>query len=197
MIKTTLITLCALLFSNVSSACIEEGVSNKKNFKNCIQAAENNEAEDQYNLATLYYKGLGTKQNYQLASEWCIKAVEQNHAQAQYLLAKMYQNGTIVIQDSETSLQLYLDAANNNLTAAQLYLARIYFQGDGVEQSNTKAHMWSNIAAISGNQNAINMRNDLIKILKLEEIKEAQAMARKWTKRNKEVKEEEVKEDIN
>jgi len=50
------------------------------------QSADQGDANAQYRLAIMYYKGLGVEQDFGLARVWCSKAVGQGHAEAKLLL---------------------------------------------------------------------------------------------------------------
>ena len=60
------------------------------NYKKAIEwfekAAEQGDADAQYNLGVMYYDGQGVDVNYKKAFECYEKAAEQGHAQAQHNL---------------------------------------------------------------------------------------------------------------
>ncbi|MEJ2270163.1 MAG: tetratricopeptide repeat protein [Desulfobulbaceae bacterium] len=55
--------------------------------------ANQGDADAQFNLALLYYTGLGIPQDRRYAIYWYTKAAEQGHIQAQYFLGKLYNFG--------------------------------------------------------------------------------------------------------
>lgn len=61
--------------------------------------AEQGNAASQYNLAVMYYQGLGVPQDFSEAINWFNKAADQNIGDAQYYLGKFYYNGQGVPQD--------------------------------------------------------------------------------------------------
>jgi len=71
-------------------------------FSSCThvqKAAEQGDADAQYDLATMYHNGEGVPQNYTEAMKWYKKAAEQGYVDAQYDLALMYLKGEGVSQD--------------------------------------------------------------------------------------------------
>ena len=54
-----------------------------------LKAAEQGNAEAQYELGVMYYNGRGAEQDYEEAFKWYLKAAEQGHARAQLNLALM------------------------------------------------------------------------------------------------------------
>ena len=63
-------------------------------------------AEAQFYLGVMYFKGFDTKDNNK-SFEWIKKSAEQGHADAQYQLGYMYQKGFGVNQDVDEALRWY------------------------------------------------------------------------------------------
>jgi len=63
------------------------------------KAAEQGDADAQYDLATMYHNGEGVPQNYAEAAKWYKKAAEQGDEISQHNLARMYLRGEGVPQD--------------------------------------------------------------------------------------------------
>ena len=57
------------------------------------QAAEQGNADAQYNLGVCYDEGLGVPQIHREAAEWYRKAAEQGHAAAQHNLGVCHSSG--------------------------------------------------------------------------------------------------------
>ena len=60
---------------------------------------------------------------------------------------------------------------------AQLYLGKMYADGRGTIQVSTAAHMWFNIASMSGNDEAYEQRKALTALMTPSAVEKAQAMA--------------------
>ena len=60
----------------------------------------------------------------------------------------------------------------------------MYALGDGVIQDNVYAHMWLNVAASSGNENAKKGREIASGIMTKEQIAKAQELARECVKKD-------------
>ncbi len=56
----------------------------------------------------------------------------------------------------------------------------MYSAGDGVPQDYVKAHLWFNLAAAQGNEDARELRDLWAKKMTPEQIAEAQRLAREW-----------------
>ena len=70
-----------------------------KALRTAIRAAEQGDADAQYNLGVMYYDGRGVTQDYAEAVKWYRLAAEQDIAKAQSQLGYMYANGQGVPQD--------------------------------------------------------------------------------------------------
>jgi uncharacterized protein len=67
---------------------------------------------------------------------------------------------------------------------AQYNLSVIYYRGERIIQDNVYAHMWRNIAASSGNKNAVKYRNIVAKQMTPAQITEAQKLPKNVSVRN-------------
>ena len=54
------------------------------------RAAEQGNAEAQFNLGLMYFNGRGVAQDYKVAAQWYRRAAEQGHAEGQTALGAMY-----------------------------------------------------------------------------------------------------------
>ena len=77
------------------------------------KAADQGNADTQYNLGLMYNNGIGVTQDYAEAMKWYRKAADQGNAKAQSNLGLMYDNGQGVTQDYVQAHMWY------NLSAAK------------------------------------------------------------------------------
>ena len=71
--------------------------------------------------------------------------------------------------------------APDTVTADALYsLGLMYCNGRDIEIDLVTAHKWLNLSAMRGNQQARQLRVELSQEMSVEEIYEAQRMARNW-----------------
>jgi TPR repeat protein len=120
----------------------------------CIQkAAEQGDAEAQYNLGVCYANGQGVAKDEAEAVKWYRKAAEQNLALAQLGLAVCYGSGKGVAKDEGEAVKWYRKAAEQNglaAVAAQIELFSMYDTGRGVPQDDVAAVEWIRKAAEQG-----------------------------------------------
>ena len=69
-------------------------------------------------------------------------------------------------------------AAEQRFANAQYNLALMYAFGRGVPQDNVYAHMWFNLAAVDGDEDASRNRDNIAKRMTTAEISKAQSLAR-------------------
>ena len=84
------------------------------------KAAEQGDADAQFNLGVMYRKGKGVTQDDAEAVKWYRKSAEQGDASAQYNLGLMYAEGTGVTQDTIAAHMWFnIAAANGDGDAAK------------------------------------------------------------------------------
>ena len=118
------------------------------------QAAQQGNAEAQYNLGYIYYNGLGVAQNYQKAIYYTEQAAQQGHSGAQYNLGYIYYKGLGVEQNYQKAKEYYEQAAQQGHPEAQYNLGYIYYNGLGVAQNYQKAIYYTEQAAQQGHSGA-------------------------------------------
>jgi hypothetical protein len=118
------------------------------------KAAEQGDAEAQYNLGEAYYEGDGGSQDYAQAVMWWLKAAEQGWAAAQYQLGCAYSAGEGVPKDY-VKAHMWFSLESECAYAGG---SRTFFSPSSYEQSK-----------------------DIEKYMTLAQIAEAQRLAREWT----------------
>jgi uncharacterized protein len=159
--------------------------------------AEQGDARAQTMLGDMYDNGQGIPQDmkpdvqYTAAVGWYSKAAEQGDADAQRSLARtqnmlgsLYNLGVPgVRQDYAAAASWYRKAAEQGYAEAQASLGVLYLYGRGVPQDNVLAHMWFNVAAVSGNKDVkdvMEFRDIVAAKMTPVQIAEAQKLAREW-----------------
>jgi hypothetical protein len=75
-------------------------------------------------------------------------------------------------------------AAAQGRASAQFNLGLMFSNGQGVAQDFTRAHMWYNLAAVSGDKDAVKNRDLTAARMTPKQIAQAQQLARECTARN-------------
>ncbi|MBQ0062898.1 MAG: sel1 repeat family protein [Prevotella sp.] len=127
---------------------------NAKNYTEAAKwfrkAAEQGDADAQYNLGACYYNGYGVTKSYAEAAKWYRKAAEQGDADAQCMLGICYYGGDGVAKNYTEAVKWYRKAAEQGLAQAQYNLGNSYNNGKGVTKSDTEAVKWYRKAAEQG-----------------------------------------------
>lgn len=89
------------------------------------KAANQGNADAQYNLGVMYYNSYGVAQDKTKAVQWYTKAAEQGHAKAQYDLGLMYYIGDGVAQDEKKAIEWLTKVAEQGNKDAQKALREI------------------------------------------------------------------------
>ena len=81
-------------------------------------------------------------------------------------------------------MKWYTLAAEQGNASAQTYLGLMYATGQGVPQDYVRAHMWFNLSASTGDEDAIKGRDIFAKRMTPADISAAQKLARECVAKN-------------
>ena len=142
--------------------------------------ANQGDADAQFNLALLYYHGLGTPQDTRYAIYWYTKAAQQGHVNAQYKLGILYHTGygEEVPQDSKQAVYWLTKAAEQGLVNAQYSLGHMYEYGDEGPQDYKQAFFWYTKAAEQGHVFAEDDRDKMLEKMSQSQIEEVQKLSK-------------------
>ncbi|MDH3743106.1 MAG: sel1 repeat family protein, partial [Hyphomicrobiales bacterium] len=88
----------------------------RKDYKKALKIwwalADKGDRRAQSNVAWLYDKGLGVRENNDLALMWYIRSADQGYSAAQVNIGVMYEDGDGVAQSYEKALEWYRKAAD-------------------------------------------------------------------------------------
>lgn len=143
-------------------------------------SAEQGLAEAQYNLGLMYDMGQGVKQDYAEAVKWYRLSAEQGSVIAQFSLGAMYLEGQGITQDYKEAIKWLRLSAEQGHAIAQFNIGSMYAKGVGVIQDFVQAHKWFNIAAANGIERGRKTRDVIQNLMTLDQIAEAQKLAREW-----------------
>jgi TPR repeat protein len=111
------------------------------------KAANQGDADAQFNLGESYRNGQGVSQDYAQAAAWYRKAAEQGDSLAQVNLGVLYDHGQGVRKDYKQAAAWYRKAAEQGNPRAQSNLSESYIKGQGVRKSYGDAYFWLSLAA--------------------------------------------------
>ena len=113
-------------------------------------AAEQGDAEAQFNLGVMYRDGEGVPQDEAEAVRWFRLAAEQGLAVGQSNLGLMYATGRGVPQDEAEAVRWSRLAAEQGNALGQFNLGLMYATGRGVPQDEAEAVRWYRLVAEQG-----------------------------------------------
>jgi S1-C subfamily serine protease len=121
------------------------------------KAAVQGNAQAQYELGWAYFNGNQVSKNPAEAGKWWRKAADQGHVDAQFWTATSYKYANNFAE----AIKWYLKAAKQGHVDSQNNLALCYVLGEGVPKNEIEALAWFNIAAASGDKDAVKSREML------------------------------------
>ncbi|MEL6818607.1 MAG: tetratricopeptide repeat protein [Pseudomonadota bacterium] len=129
--------------------------------------------------AAIYVRGL-FDQGVSDALSWLEVNAEAGDHEALLQLADIKLNSDQHETEFATGITMLQQAAEAGSTLAQSRLAARLSSGDGVEQSYVEAYRWANIAGASGNADAVQLRDTIIKLMTPVQIAKAQRLSRDY-----------------
>lgn len=120
------------------------------------KAAILGDAEAQFILGGMLFRGLGTDSNEKEAFKWFLKAAEQGKStpRSQAILGAMYLRGVGVPQNYKEALHWHTMGAEGGDSQSLNELAYMYYNGLGTKQDFEKAAQWYHDAALEGDAQA-------------------------------------------
>jgi len=142
-------------------------------------AARKGEPGANYWLGHLYDRGIGVGYDAVKAFKLIRKAALNDVILAERRLGELYRDGRGVIQSRARARQWFDIAATDGDVAAQREMGLIYADGIGVLPDKIRAYAWFDIAARQGDVDSTRRRNKLAKTLSSDDIRIANALARR------------------
>jgi TPR repeat protein len=148
------------------------------------KAAEQGDGTGEAWLGFSYFVGFGgVPEDLAEAMRWYRKAAKQGNATGEEGLGTMFAGGMIVQHDDEQAAMWFRKAAQQGDAAAQHDLGAAYEYGHGVPRDYVLAYMWQSLASapkVNVGLVAKSALDGLAKQMTLDQIAEAQKMAREW-----------------
>ena len=126
--------------------------NNEKAMEWYEKSANQGYKEAQYTLGSMYFKGIGTKQDYEKALYWFKNSKTEF---ACFYVGYLYEKGLGVNQDYKKALKWYEKSANLGNSNAAYNLGVMYKMGQGSEIDYNKSIKWYEKAAQKNNENAL------------------------------------------
>lgn len=125
-----------------------------KYFNDKMASAKAGDTMAMYNVAQLYERGRGTKQDVKQAISWYERATAEGNDFARARLGVMHYEGIGVAKDINKALELIQPAARANVPNAEYYLGIMYENGEGLPADRNKAKHWYQLAIKHGSYRA-------------------------------------------
>ena len=114
------------------------------------EAAQQGNAESQYQLGMRYQYGDGVKMNINKANQWLAKAAASGNARSQHALSMFYQQYATNTEGAKKALLWEKKAADHGSADAQYALGVMFKNGRLVRKNEAEARRWLMMAAQQG-----------------------------------------------
>ena len=152
--------------------------------------AEQGNVAAEYNLATMYYNGEGTRRDYAQAMMWFRRAADRGDVDSERYLGFMNAEGQGVGKNDAEAFRWYGLAAEQGDADAANNLGVMYSEGRGTQKNLVEAQKWFSIAATRYPANQQKNRDTaqknvdkLTKQMTPAQVAEAQRLAKEWRPR--------------
>ncbi len=135
-------------------------------------------------LGCMFEKGLGIPQNYVQALKLYSIASKQSDAWAEFKVGEFYHKGWGCEKDHVLAKPFFIKAAEKGIAGAQYHLGVLYEYGQKVDKDLDEAHMWYNLSASNGYEDAIESRDRIAEGMNSIQIAKAQHAALDWFYQN-------------
>jgi TPR repeat protein len=106
----------------------------KKSFELMKASADQGHIWASYNLALMYFDGIGTSKDYQKSFRYMQAPVLFGYKKAQYAMAKMYYYGYGIEQDTDMAIELLKMAIEQKESKSMMMLAKIYQKDNKIKK---------------------------------------------------------------
>lgn len=148
-------------------------------------AADQKNAEGQFQLGMMYMDGRGMAKSEEEGIKLLQSAAAQDLVDAQAALGNIYLKGLGAKKNPEEAFKWFHKGALLENQFCMRMLGHMYLNGQGVKKDHVQAYMWAILALDYKDASAGDLKFLLKKVMKPEEISEAEKLAEKWKKERK------------
>ena len=150
----------------------------KKNIVKGLEYLETSLVSDtpaaKYMMGYAYYKGIHRGIDYSKAAKLLKEAADEGFDEAQLVVASLYVNGLGFPQNYNNAVKYLKQAIAQGNSSAMVLLADILVEGKKYNRDIESAYVYYNLASVRGATYAAAKRNELEKVMKIDEILSAQ-----------------------
>lgn len=141
----------------------------------------------------LYLKGMGClygrdnfQQSVEMGVEFITEAADKQFVPAQRELGRIYEEGLFGLNDNAKAYHWYLKASQNGDGYSQYRLATMFYVGSGgIQRDYVQSYAWAHLAAISGKDDAVALRDEVSNLLDARQLATAQKLSAEYFEAHK------------
>jgi TPR repeat protein len=132
--------------------------------------AANGHAQAQYDLAQIYFQGIGVPRDGRKGWYWLLSAAGTGNVAAMVQLGALFESGVGADRDYATAAQWYLRAARKGDAVGRFNLASMYLKGLGVPKDEIAALAWFRLSFKAGGAAARDHADAVERLLTKDEL---------------------------
>ena len=150
--------------------------------------AQAGDGRAQYDLAQMYFQGIGTAKEPDRGWFWLLKAAGGTNVAAMIQLGALFESGVGAPRDYAMAAQWYLRAAQHGDPVGRYNLAAMYVKGIGVPRDEVAALAWFQLSLDAGTAAAREQIETLEGRLTPDQVRRARELATRLSESAKNVK---------
>lgn len=144
---------------------------------NLLKQAKDTNIYAKYLLGYAHYVGFLVNKDYKKAFSYIKEVADKQYDEAQFVLSSLYIEGKGTTRNYNNAVKYLKQASNQGNKEAIITLADIYAEGNIFKQDIKQAHILYNIATVFGSEYAEKKRDELERVLKIDDLLNIQASA--------------------
>ncbi len=154
-----------------------KSADNWQSVYNLLKQAKDTNIYAKYLLGYSYYVGFLVKKDYKKAFQYIKEVADKQYDEAQFVLSSLYIEGKGTTRNYSNAVKYLKQATSQGNKDAIITLADIYAEGSIFKQDIKQAHILYNIATVFGSEYAEKKRDQLERVLKIDDLLSIQASA--------------------
>jgi TPR repeat protein len=139
--------------------------------------AKDGHTQAQYDLAQIYFQGIGTEKDGQRGWYWLLSSAGGGNTAAMVQLGALFESGVGADRDYASAAQWYMRAARLGHAVGAFNLALMFMKGIGVPKDEVAALAWFRFSAKGGCVAARGPADELERELSKDEVARAEALS--------------------
>jgi len=184
-LATLLLVVCSIALAGCNEYQTARGDYARGDYKQALRRLEALAREGhvaaQYDVAQMYFQGIGTAENTVEGARWLLLAADSGNVGAMIQIAGLYEQGVAGVRDDIRAAQWYRRAARHGDAVARFHLGMMSLEGRGVPRDASAALAWLRLSQRAGGWSAKLRADELAERLSPAERDRAETLMQRFS----------------